>query len=143
MRKNKLDLYLHLIWATWDRQPLISPEIERPLHRIIESEALSLGCKVLALNGVPDHIHLAIKLPTTLPIADLMKQVKGVSSNFANEVLLPDKSFKWQSNYGAFTVSRWDVEKIVAYIRHQKEHHSNNEIYPEWEQTFEEMEKPT
>ena len=56
MRHNKLALYVHLVWTTWDRLPLISPEIERGLHHRLESEARRLGCKVLTLNGTEDHV---------------------------------------------------------------------------------------
>lgn len=89
MRRNKLALYIHLVWATWDRLPLITPEIERRLHRNIESEARKQGCDVLAINGVQDHIHLLVTLPATITIANLVKQVKGVSSHFVNETLKP------------------------------------------------------
>ena len=137
MRRNKLALFLHLVWATWDRLPLITPEIERRLHRNIESETQGMGCTVLALNGMPDHVHLLVSFPTTIAIADLVKQVKGVSSHFVNETLQPETQFKWQGSYGAFTVSRWDVDKIVNYVKRQKEHHHANDLYPEWEETFE------
>ncbi|MGH2523404.1 MAG: IS200/IS605 family transposase [Anaerolineales bacterium] len=138
MRRNKLALYLHLVWATWDRLPLVTPEIERRLYRNIESEAQQMSCTVLALNGMPDHIHLLVSFPTTLAIADLVKQVKGVSSHFVNETLKPETQFKWQGSYGAFTVSRWDLEKIVGYVKRQKEHHNLGELFPEWEEAFEE-----
>mgnify|MGYP005854358349 CR=1 FL=1 len=140
MRRNKLRLYLHLVWATWDRLPLITPDIERRLYRCIESQAQEQGCKVLALNGIADHVHLVVTFPTTITIADLVKQVKGVSSHFVNEVLAPPTQFKWQGSYGAFTISRWDVDKIVQYVRGQKEHHAANTLRPEWEEAFEEIE---
>lgn len=143
MRRNKLALFLHLVWCTWDRQPWVTPMIERRVYRNIESEAQGLGCTVLALNGMPDHVHLLVSFPTTLTIADLVKQVKGVSSHFINETLQfaaqPGTAFKWQGSYGAFTVSRWDVEKIMNYVKRQKEHHRANELFPEWEEAFEEI----
>ncbi len=139
MRSNKLALYLHLVWATWDRQPLVTPDIERRVYRNIESEARKMGCTVLALNGMPDHAHLVVNIPTTITIASLVKQMKGVSSHFVNEILRPNEEFKWQGSYGAFTVSRWDVDKIVNYVKRQKEHHRLNEITPGWEQAFEEV----
>ncbi len=142
MRRNKLALYLHLVWATWDRLPLITADIERRLHRYIESEAQKQGCTVLALNGTEDHVHLLVSFPTTITIADLVKQVKGVSSHFVNETLQPASQFKWQGSYGAFTVSRWDVDKIIQYIKRQKEHHANGELVQEFEETFEEIETP-
>lgn len=128
MRRDKLALFLHLVWATWDRLPLITPDIERRLYRNIESEAQKLGCTVLALNGTENHVHLLVMVPSTLTVADLLKQIKGVSSHFVNEVLKPPTQFKWQGSYGAFTVSRWDVDKIKEYIKRQKgrcEHWSN------------------
>ena len=139
MRRNKLNLYLHLVWATWDRLPLITPNIETPLYHCIQQEAQEQTCKVLALNGIADHIHLFVTLPTTITIANLVKQVKGVSSHFVNDQLQPSTQFKWQGYYGAFTVSRWDVDKIIQYIKGQKEHHRTNNLWPEWEETFEQV----
>lgn len=128
MRHNKLALYIHLVWTTWDRLPLIGSEIERRLHRHLESEAQRLGCKVLALNGMEDHVHLFLELPTTLSIAELVKNLKGLSSHFVNETLQPHDIFKWQAGYGAFTVSRWDVKNVVGYIKKQKEHHAAGKV---------------
>jgi REP element-mobilizing transposase RayT len=133
MRHNKLALYLHLVWATWDRLPLIKPEIERRLLRNIESEALGQGCTVLAINCTEDHVHVFLAMPTTVSIADLVKQMKGVSSHFANDELKLAYQFKWQGSYGAFTVSRWDVDKIKQYVKSQKEHHATGELMREFE----------
>lgn len=141
MRGNKLALYLHIVWSTWDRLPLITPEIEERIHRNVASEAQKTGCQVLALNGMPDHVHLLVKIPTTITIASLVKQVKGVSSHFVNDTINPPEKFKWQGSYGAFTVSRWDLEKIIHYVNGQKEHHRAGDLLIEWEETYEEMDK--
>jgi len=141
MRRNKLRLYLHLVWATWDRLPMITPAIERRLYRCIETQAKKQGCQVLALNGVADHVHLIVSFPTTITIAQLVKQVKGVSSRFVNDELTPETYFKWQGFYGAFTISRWDLGSVVQYTKRQKEHHAatgNIEIRAELEEMFEE-----
>jgi REP element-mobilizing transposase RayT len=142
MKRNKLALYLHLVWATWDRAPWVTPDIERRLHRNIADQARVMGCTILALNGVPDHIHLVVSLPATVAIANLVKQVKGVSSHFAGQELGLGPGFKWQGVYGAFTVSRWDLDRVVAYVKRQKEHHASNELVPEWEQVAEEEDRP-
>ena len=139
MRRNKLCLFLHLVWATWDRLPMISPDIERYLYREIESEAIKMRCIVLALNGTANHVHVLLIIPTTVTIADLAKQIKGASSHFVNEVLNPEMPFKWQGSYGAFTVSRWDVDKIVAYVKNQNQHHAAETLIAEWEETYEEV----
>jgi REP element-mobilizing transposase RayT len=82
-----------------------------------------MSCKVLAINGTADHIHVVLKIPSTITIAKLTKQLKGVSSHFINDKLLKDTKFKWQGGYGAFSISRWDVKKMIAYVKNQKEHH--------------------
>jgi len=143
MRRNQLMLYVHLIWSTWDRQAYISQGIERRLYRNIESQARKLGCTVLALNGTCDHVHLVVELPATLTVADLVKQVKGGSSHFFNHTLQPAAPFKWQGIYGAFTISRWDLEKIILYVKRQKEHHHQQEnLVADWERPFEEIPTP-
>lgn len=139
MKRDRLELYVHLVWATWDRLPFIIAEIERPVHRVIQSEAHDLGCSVLAVDGIPDHVHMLAKIPSTLAVADLVRQVKGVSSRFVNNQLRPDYEFKWQGRYGAFAVSRWDIDKITAYIRGQKEHHASGQLWAELEETFEDL----
>jgi len=139
MRRNKLALFVHLVWSTWDRLPMIDQAIERRLLREIESEAIKMRCIVLALNSMPDHVHIVLVMPSIVTIADLAKQLKGASSHFVNEVLRPEMPFKWQGSYGAFTVSRWDVDKVVAYVRNQKQHHADETLLPEWEETFEEV----
>ncbi len=140
MPRDTLAIYVHLVWATWDRLPLITPEIERPLHRVIASEAQKMGCTLLALSSVPDHIHILVRIPSTVTVAELVKQLKGASSYFVNHILKPDQLFKWQGFYGAFSVSRWDVERIVAYIQRQKEHHEVGALIPELESVSEEVE---
>ena len=138
MRRNKLALFVHFVWATWDRLPLIDPALERRLYRILADQAQDQGGKVLALKGMPDHVHLVVKMQATVTIADFVKQIKGASSRFVNDVVRPEVVFKWQGNYGAFTVSRWDLERIIGYVEGQKEHHRVGELFPEWEECFEE-----
>jgi putative transposase len=140
MPRDTIAIYIHLVWATWDRLPLITPAIERPLHRVIALEAQKMGCTVLALNSVPDHLHVLVQMPSTVTVAELVKRLKGVSSHFVNDVLRPGLPFKWQGFYGAFSVSRWDVERIVAYIQRQKEHHQAGSLITELESVSEETE---
>jgi putative transposase len=134
MRRNKIEVYLHLVWGTWDRLPLIEPQWERRLHRLLTHEAQKLRCEVWAVNGMPDHVHLVVGYPSTVMIADLVKQLKGVSSRFINEQLRPDFLFKWQGYYAVFSVSPWALDHTVEYVRRQKAHHEAGDIVREWEE---------
>jgi putative transposase len=129
---------LHLVWATLRRSPFLSdPVDERRVHRCIQAEAEKLGCVVLAVDGMPDHVHLVVKVPTKLSAAKLAQTVKGCSSNFANEQLQLDEHFNWQEHYGAFSVSLRDLERVVRYVQSQKEHHATGDLWPALEEVDE------
>ncbi len=133
MRAPYTQLYLHCVWATWDRLPLISPEIEAALYKAIIAKAHELKCGVVAIGGTVDHVHLLARFPTTLAVATLVKEVKGNSSHFMTHVILPEQFFKWQGAYGAFTVSKSGVETVANYIQRQKTHHAENILIEDWE----------
>lgn len=129
MRQNKLCVYLHLVWATWNRMSLIDETIERELYRYLSGVCQKNGCDVLAINGMAEHLHVLIKLPSTITIADLVEQMKGGSSRYVSETLRPGEWFKWQGNYGAFSVSPQDKLKVLNYILNQKRHHSEGTLW--------------
>lgn len=123
MREPYTQLYLHLVWATWDRLPLLTEKLRPPVYGCIQAECKQLEANVLAVGGIADHVHLLVRIPTTITVAALVKQVKGASSHLVNQRLMARDSFKWQGGYGAFTVSKADVPRVRDYILHQEEHH--------------------
>jgi putative transposase len=137
-RQSKTRVYLHLVWATYERLPLLTPDIEREVYRCIESEAVRLKCKILAIGGMPDHVHLAVKLPATIDYSRLMNQIKGVSSHFVHDRLPGHEGFKWQSGYAAYSIDPDRLDVVIAYINNQKTHHSDNTFNPVWEEVDEE-----
>ena len=140
MKRDKISIFVHFVWATWDRLPLITPEIEERLYRNLAASAVSLRCKVLAIGGDRDHVHVLLAMPSTMSVAQVVKKMKGTSSRFVNEHFETPVPFKWQGFYGAFSVSRWDVDKIIGYINRQKEHHAKEELWAELEEML--WEKP-
>ena len=135
MHRKKLSQYLHLVWATWDREPSLLPEHEKEIYRCIVNQIQKKGCKVIAINGMCDHVHLLIKFPSTVTVAEIMKQVKGVSSRLINQYLMPGDHFRWQGGYASFTVSRWDLPKIINYIKNQKQIHQEDDLDIDLEET--------
>jgi len=124
MRAPYTQLYLHLVWATWDRLPLITEEIRLRLYASITQKCRQLQCVPLAIGGTDDHVHLLVRLHTTVAVATLAKEVKGSSSHLVTHVLRPGEFFKWQGAYGAFTVRKEDVHQLEAYIANQATHHA-------------------
>jgi REP element-mobilizing transposase RayT len=82
MGKPFTQIYLHLVWATWDRLPLIKPEYESELHLVLAAECVKLNVEVFAVGGLADHVHLLVRIPPTICASDLVKQIKGSSSHF-------------------------------------------------------------
>lgn len=134
MREPLSLVYIHLVWATWDRLPLITDERENIVHASIRSECEGLKAGVVALGGIEDHIHLLAHVPSTLDVARLVKRIKGASSHLVNERSTPELFFKWQGAYGSFSISPWDVTKVQRYILNQKKHHHLGTIKPIFEQ---------
>lgn len=137
-RRNKLRTCMHLVWATKFRTPLITPEIERRVFAVIESIFRDNKCSVLAINGMPDHVHILIVLPTTIALGTLLGRVKGGSSRIISEEITPDSWFAWQPNYAAFSVSESHRERVIRYITNQKRHHAEKSLWAEAEETDEE-----
>jgi len=138
MARSYNRIYLHFVWATVYRKPLVTPDRERAIYRCIQNEAQKLGATVIALGGMPDHVHLAVHMPTSLSPSKLMQQVKGVSSQLGQSLLGPEEAFRWQHGYGVFSMSQAHLHNAIAYIRRQKEHHGSQDTWPEWEKTEEE-----
>jgi REP element-mobilizing transposase RayT len=128
MRRPFTQLYVHLVWATWDRLPLITDLVERLVYPAIRAECTGLGVEVLELGGIEDHMHLLARIPTTVSIAELAKQVKGASSHLVTHRSGSEQPFKWQGGYGAFAVSRSVVPQVGRYIQRQREHHEANRL---------------
>lgn len=134
VRQAGVAIYVHAAWATWDRLPLLTGDVERAAHRALAAKCHDLGAEVVALGGIEDHVHLLVKLPATLPLANLIGQIKGASSHLITH--LPgggERLFKWQGAYGAVSVSPQALEDVSAYIAHQRTHHAAQTLLAEWE----------
>ena len=117
-------IWIHAIWSTKDRQPLITSKIEKVLFGFLRKELEELDCPVRIINGMPDHVHCLFLLSPKKSVADIIKQLKGSSSHFINQSSLTEERFSWQTGYACFSVSRSVVEKTFKYIQNQKKHHA-------------------
>ncbi len=133
MRENYTQLYVHCVWATWDRLPIITPEIQTAVYAEIIRQCNQLKATAIAVGGIVDHVHLLVGMPPTLCVSDLIKAVKGSSSHLVTHVIQPGEFFKWQGSYGAFSVSHEHLDRIANYIHNQPDHHKQHTLTPHWE----------
>ena len=128
-----VQVYLHFIWGTWDRLPLIDKDNEQLIYKSIMDKCVMLGSKLIELGGMPDHIHLLVRFPAIVSIANFIKEIKGSTSHLVTHRDNSNEFFKWQGSYAVYSVNTRDIPKIKAYIQHQKEHHIDYQTYPEYE----------
>ena len=131
-------IYIQTVFAVSGRLSLIRPEFKEGLFKYITGIVRNNGHKMISINGMPDHVHVLLKIPATICAADMANKFKGVSSRFANDQLSMPHLFRWQEGYGAFSVSRSHVKRVRDYIQNQKRHHAEGTSWPEWEETFQE-----
>jgi REP element-mobilizing transposase RayT len=127
MPESYSELYIHGVWTTMDRLPLLDKEIKPEVYNTIQDQCRKLNAEVVALDGTEDHLHLLVQIPPALSVAALAQHVKGASSHLVRRTIGRGE-FQWQEGYGAFTVSRWDVKKVQQYIEHQAQHHSEHTV---------------
>ncbi len=133
MHRNFTQLYLHLVWGTWDRLPLVTPDIQAVIYAAIVKQCSQLECTVITIGGMADHVHLLTGFPPKLTISDLIGKAKGSSSHLITHEIKPREFFKWQGGYGAFTVSGNQIDQIADYIRNQAQHHRQKSLISDWE----------
>jgi putative transposase len=130
-------IWIHAIWATKERIPLIKESIEQKVYRFISEQLREQGCPVRIINGMPDHIHCLFLLSPQKSIAAVIKQIKGSSSHFINHYNIVPEKFSWQTGYAAYSVSESGVQKVFEYIKNQKKHHQKKTFQEEYEDFLE------
>jgi REP element-mobilizing transposase RayT len=116
-------LLYHLVFSTKHRTRFIDPNVRTNLYPYMEGIVRNKGGWLLALGGMPDHVHLLIRLKPDMPVSDLVRDVKSNSSGWIHEEKGLPADFAWQTGYAAFTVSESQEGVVRTYIQNQEKHH--------------------
>ncbi|KHJ37754.1 transposase [Pedobacter glucosidilyticus] len=127
-------IWIHAIWSTKNRLPLIELTVEQRIYSFISEQFREQSCPVRVINGMPDHIHCLFLLNPQKSIADVIKQIKGSSSHFINQNNLITEKFAWQTGYAAYSVSESVVDKVFHYKKNQKQHHKKKTFEQEYDE---------
>lgn len=134
MSHHKTEIYLHLVWSTQEREPLITTEVEEKLYSCLATKCTDLKCSPIAIGGTSDHVHLLLRLHPTISVSELLMHLKGTSSYTVNRMFQNQRTtFRWQRGYGVFSVDSSRVPMVTDYILSQKQHHSERNVLVEWE----------
>jgi len=121
----------HCVFSTKDRRKAISLEIQPRLWAYIGGIAREHDMKALAVGGTDDHIHLLLSLPSSLPVASAMREIKSGSSRWMHDTC-SRQNFEWQEGYGAFSIGTSQIVATLAYITRQPEHHEKRDFQAEF-----------
>lgn len=116
-------IYIQVVFAVKNRDALIATSWEERLYQYITGIVQNKGQKMLAINGMTDHIHFFIGMKPGCCLSDLVREVKKASNEMINENKLSKFKFNWQEGYGAFSYSHSHIDNVAKYIMNQKEHH--------------------
>ena len=131
MPSTHLSLHYHVIFSTKDRAPATAAAWRERLHAYLGGVVRNVGGVAEAIGGIHDHVHLLLGLRATACLADVVRDLKAVSSRWVHEEI-GERAFAWQEGYGAFTVSASQCVQVREYIARQEEHHRKRTFQEEY-----------
>ena len=132
MANTYTQIHIHFVFAVKFRDGIIQSKWKEDLYKYMSGIIQNNNHKLLAINGMPDHIHILIGLRPAQSISDLMKEVKQSSSKWINQNKLTNGHFEWQEGYGAFSYSKSQIGQVINYIQNQELHHEKKTFTQEY-----------
>ena len=132
MANTYTQVHIQFVFAVKHRDGLVHSSFKDELYQYIAGIIKYHNHKLLAINGMPDHIHIFIGMRPTQSISDLLQDIKGNSSKWINEKKFLKVKFEWQEGYGAFSYSKSQVNPVIDYIKNQEQHHATKTFQEEY-----------
>ena len=132
MANTYTQIHIQYVFAVKFRDAVITQDWEDNLHKYMTGIIQKYNHKVLAINGMPDHVHILVGMRPTQAPSDLMEQVKSSSSKWINEEKFLKTKFAWQDGFSAFSYTKSHVPIVIKYILNQKEHHKKVSFLDEY-----------
>ena len=132
MANTYTQIHIQSVFAVSNRDCIIKPHMEEELYKYITGIVQNNNHKLLAINGMPDHIHILFGMRPIQSLSDLMQDVKRSSSLWINEKKFIKSRFSWQEGFGSFSYSKSDINRVIDYIKGQKEHHRKRTFSDEY-----------
>jgi REP element-mobilizing transposase RayT len=131
MPSTHLSLHYHIVFGTKNQEPMIQPVWRTDLHAYLGGIIRTANGVAESIGGVADHVHLLVGLRATHCLADVLRELKSVSSGWVHDEI-GLRAFTWQEGYGAFTVSASQCNAVRRYIEQQEEHHRTRTFREEY-----------
>ena len=135
-------IYLQLVFAVKHGQYLIPKENKEELHKYFTGLVKNRNAKMLAINCMPDHIHLFVGFKPSVLISDFVKELKVESNEFINRKKWVKGKFNWQEGYGVFSYSHSHIDIVIKYIINQERRHKKVSFEQEYREFLEKFQVP-
>jgi len=132
MANTYTQITIQVVFAVKRRECILKKQHRNEIYKYINGILTNKNHKLLAINGVSDHIHILFGLNPSVALSDIVRDVKNNSSKFINEKKWINGHFEWQSGYGGFSYSRSQRPDVISYIENQEEHHKKNTFRTEY-----------
>jgi putative transposase len=140
MANTYTQIHIQCVAAVKYRLALIDEKWKERLHQYITAIVQERDHKMISINSMPDHLHFFFGMRPDQSISDLMRIVKGESSEWLNQKRFTRSTFRWQEGYGAFSYTKSDIPMVARYIENQEEHHRKKSFLEEYEELLKEFE---
>jgi len=132
MANTYTQIHIQAIFAVQNRNSVIRKSWQEELYKYISGIVQKHTHKVLAINGMSDHIHLFFGMRPIQSLSDLMEDIKGHSSKWINQKGFTPGKFSWQEGYGAFSYSKSHENRVIDYVKDQPLHHKKKTFMEEY-----------
>jgi putative transposase len=121
MANTYTNLLCHIVFSTQDRRPSLTRDLRPEHYAYMGGIVRNHDGVLLAIGGTADHVHLLARIPPSIALADMVRELKASSSKWLGERIL----FAWQRGYSAFSVSESSQAAVAEYIAGQETHHQD------------------
>lgn len=142
MANTYTQIHIQVVFSVQDRKCLIKNSLKDDLYKYISGIIQSYGHKVLAINGMPDHIHIFFGMRPSQSLSVLIQNIKGSSSKWINQKGYINGRFSWQEGFAGFSYSKSQVKNVIDYIKNQEVHHRKKSFSEEYLEFLEKFEIP-
>jgi len=132
MANTYSQIYIQIVFAVEGRQNSIDPAHNDDLQKYITGIVTRQRHKLIAVNNMPDHVHLVIGQRPDSALSDLVGDIKSGSTNFINRHRWVKGRFNWLEGFGAFSYSRSQLDRVIRYVQNQQKHHQRRSFHDEY-----------
>lgn len=142
MANTYTQIHIHAVFAVQNRDCIIENQWKNELYKYITGIIHNHNHKLLAINGMPDHIHILFGMRPVQSLSYLLQEIKGNSSKWINERKFTRNKFSWQEGFGGFSYGKSQLPQIIQYIEQQEKHHKRKPFIEEYKGFLEAFDVP-